>query len=60
MLKLKLKMWQVMVKCHLKDDDAEEVEILELPSGCVRCQAAMAAMAAAGVYGFALDLEGHI
>jgi len=55
--KLKLKMWQVMVKCHLKDDDAEEVEILELPSGCVRCQAAMAATA--GVYGFALDLAGH-
>lgn len=27
---------EVMVKCHLKDDDAEEVEILELPSGCVR------------------------
>ena len=34
-------MWQVMVKCHLKDDDAEEVEVLEMPSGCVRCLAAM-------------------
>eukprot|EP00438_Fugacium_kawagutii_P030765 Skav215270 [mRNA] locus=scaffold2881:122714:127914:+ [translate_table: standard] len=26
----------VIVKCHLKDDDAEEVEVLEIPSGCVR------------------------
>ena len=32
---------QVIVKCHLRDDDAEEVEVLELPSSCVRHWAAI-------------------
>eukprot|EP00913_Durusdinium_trenchii_P021904 g20582.t1 len=27
---------EVLVKCHLRYDDAEEMEILEVPSGCVR------------------------
>lgn len=32
---------EVLVKCHLRYDDAEEMEILEVPSGCVRGLAAL-------------------